>query len=46
MGNNFVSGQVLKDVYKNSFLIGTAVTPAITSGTTSFAEIVLKISIQ
>ncbi|MEP7253256.1 MAG: endo-1,4-beta-xylanase [Ginsengibacter sp.] len=34
---------VLKDVYKNAFLIGTAVTPAITSGSDKASkEIVLK----
>lgn len=31
--NTAVSGQALKDVYKNAFLIGTAVNPAIVSGT-------------
>ncbi len=42
-GNVSASAQVLKDVYKGAFLIGTAVTPAITSGTDKVTqEIVIK----
>lgn len=33
MGTREQSGKLLKEVYKDAFLIGTAVTPAITSGT-------------
>lgn len=43
ISNNRVIGQVLKEVYKQSFLIGTAVNPAITSGTDKATQdIVIK----
>jgi endo-1,4-beta-xylanase len=32
LSSSYANSQVLKDVYKNAFLIGTAVTPSITSG--------------
>ncbi|SFP53145.1 endo-1,4-beta-xylanase [Parafilimonas terrae] len=39
----FVSAQTLKDVYKDAFLMGTAITPAITSGSDKATQdIVLK----
>jgi len=43
LSNHYSSAQVLKDVYKNAFLIGTAVTPSITSGADKASQdIVIK----
>lgn len=41
-GQKPAAGQVLKDVYRNTFLVGTAVTPAITSGRDKRTQDIVK----